>query len=238
MADHIQIPQTWMRNFSKKNNPLPKSVYCLSLQYKVIDCVKIKELGASEHYYIEDFEHYLDVNWETKIGLIFKKIRDEAKKDKYELNDDELQFIKRFLALSVARSKSYRVLSRLNDKSGLPFIGEAEINPLSVIFSGGMLFKDSKYRFIVNTSNVGFVLPSYSYYYINSENLKCPIMVINSKIAISFVEKDKIEGGQVWYIRDDVTIKRMNYWALVAERYTNNDFLIAENPSDFAFETS
>lgn len=240
MADHIQIPQTWMRNFMNKNNPLPNSVYCLSLPRFIVGCVKIKELGAVDNYYIKDFEHYLDIEWETKIGLIFKNIRLGAKHGEVSLSSEEIIFIKRFLAVSVARSKSYKQFCRENDKSGLPFIGENEINPLSVIESGGMLFKDCGYQFIINSTAIGFVLPSYSYYYVVSENEHIAVMVISSKIAIFFVERNskRLNSGNLIRISDAIFIKKLNYWALVCERKTNNDFLIAEKPSDFTFETN
>ena len=240
MADHIQIPQTWMRNFNNKSNPLPNSVYCLSLDGSGISCVKIKELGAVENYYIRDFEHYLDINWETKIGEIFKKIRKAAKQGQFNLLDSEYTFIKRFLAISVSRSKSYRLLSYLKYDGVLPYIGDKEINPLSVAFSNGIMFENCDCQFVINRTNVGFILPSYSYYYADFGNHNfMPLTIVDSKIGIRFVERRKdqtIVQGSVIEILDDNTVKQFNCCALLVELNTNNDFLIAENIKDFAFE--
>lgn len=65
-------------------------------------------------------------------------------------------------------------------------------------------------------------------------------MVISSKIAIFFVERNskRLNSGNLIRISDAIFIKKLNYWALVCERKTNNDFLIAEKPSDFTFETN
>ena len=238
MADHIQIPQVWMRNFMHKSSEGEK-VYCYLCQIGTISEEKISDLGAEDNYYIPDFEKYLSKNWEMKFGEINKKIRKGIKTGvfRFELTENECDFLKRFLTLSIGRSKTFQVNLLQQHNSIFPFIGIREIAPLSVV-SEKPMFNDYNIQFLFNRTNVGFVLPSYSYYYIHQQNFDSPIMVLTDKIAIRFVKKEKsidfnkMVNCSVLMLDNEENIKNYNYYAAIAELGTNNDFIISKNKKD------
>lgn len=228
MADHIQIPQTWMRNFQHRDNG--ECVYSLWLNSGNITSEKIKSLGAEKNYYTKDFEHHLDVQWETRLGLFFEKTKKNYRNDeKMELSEDDILFLKRFLAISVSRSKTYQALDCWHSNRKIPYLGYREIPILSVEASNGILFENYSCRFLFNTSNIGFVLPSYSICYTYHDKIIFPLMIINDKIAILF---DKCGKTNSYSISDELLTRDVNRWAFITECYTNHDFIIASKEND------
>ena len=238
MADHIQVPQAWMKNFMHKTEDGEK-VFYLSCKDGKIDEEKIKKLGAEENYYVPDFEKYLGSRWETKFGELSKKIRKNIKEtsERIGLSTEEYFFLKRFLTLSIGRSKTFKkeVLKRSDNR--FTFIGINEIVPLSVL-EEEPIFNDYNVQFLYNRTKIGFVLPSYTYYYIGQAFGISPIMVLTDKIAVRFLKKEEnnefnaIVNGSILHIDDEENIKNYNYYALITEINTNNDFLIAKSENE------
>ncbi|MBQ3063666.1 MAG: hypothetical protein IJC99_02535 [Clostridia bacterium] len=236
--DHIQVPQVWMRNFKHKTTEGYK-VYCLSCIDGSITPQKIKELGAEKDYYISDFEHYLDSNWESKFGILNKKILKGIRgdSDRFDINEDECCFIKKFLTLSVGRSKFFKFNLAHKCTNKYPFWGLREIAPLSTM-DATPIFNNCNIQFLYNTTDVGFVLPSYTYYYVPQSFRNTGIMVLSDKIAIRFVQKEHSEefndivNCSVININDEENIKNYNYCAMVTEIATNNDFIISKNSKE------
>ena len=230
MADHIQIPQTWMRNFSHKEKNNGDCVHSLFIESGSIRLEKIKQLGAEKDYYIKDFEHHLDVQWETRLGLFFEKIKKQYRNHvDITLSDEDTLFLKRFLAISISRSKTYKAINYLVCDKRFPYIGYREIPTLAVEDSNGILFENCSCRFIFNKSDIGYVLPSYSICYSYCNDTVCPLMIVNDEIAILFDESGNTKNCSV---DDELTIRKVNKWAYITEYYTNRDFIIARKESD------
>lgn len=236
-ADHIQVPQVWMKNFKNKT-PEGDCVFCFNMKTGEIANVKIRTLGTGLNYYIKDFESYLGTYWESPFGRLNKKlikgINLNYESIDVKITDEEINFLKKFLNLSIGRSKEIqnRILTQTNFKFGI-----REIAPLSLV-NTDPLFNDYNLQFLYNNTNIGFVLPSFTYYYIPQEQEESPIMILSNKIGIRFLKKtenneinDFIQR-HILIIDNEEDIKNYNYCAMITEMATNNDFIIAKNKKD------
>ena len=250
MADHVQLHQGWMRNF-KNDVKDGEQVYCLNtskytygddktiLKPFEIGSIKIKRLGASPNYYVRDFEHYLDKNWESKFGELNKYILQEFKKnnDYIKLTDEQVEFIQKFMALNMGRSLFMKKEMIKQAKNPLELIGMREILPSSIVAENLKLFENKNIQFLKNNTKIGFVLPSMSYYYVLTKYQATPVIVLSDKLAIRFINKespsvDKLARCLVIPIDDEENIKRYNYSALLTEINTNQHFVIAKKQED------
>lgn len=247
MGDHVQLHQGWMRNFKHKTTD-GEQVYCLNVSKYIygddktiikpfeVKSIKIKRLGASPKYYVEDFEHYLDQRWESKFGDLNKYIFDEFKKnsDYIKLSDDQIEFIKKFMAVNMARSLFMKKEMIKAAKHPYEIIGMRETLPASVISENSKLFEDKNIQFLRNNTSIGFVLPSMSYYYVVTKSQNTPIIALSDKLAIRFIKKedpkvDELARCLVIPIDSEENIKNYNYSALITEINTNQHFIIAKN---------
>ena len=250
MADHIQLHQGWMRNF-KNDNKDGEQVYCFNVSNQdfndgnniiskgQIGSFKIKSLGALSNYYDRNFEHYLDSKWESKFGDLNKYIKTELKKNltKIELSDEQIKFIKKFMALNMSRSLFMQELLIKQAKNPFELIGIREITPLATIDVGIKLFEDKNIQFLRNNTSIGFVLPSMSYYYVLTKYESTPIIVLSDKLAIRFIKKDNKEFDEtvkclILDIDSEENIKNYNYCAMITELSTNHQFLIAKHKKE------
>ena len=250
MADHIQLHQGWMRNF-KNDIRDGEQVYCFNvgncdicdgkniIESGKIGSIKIKSLGAIDNYYIRDFEHYLDKNWETKFGDIYKIMSSEFKnkKQKINLTPEQILFIKRFMALNLGRSLFLQREFTKTVRYSYELIGMREILPASIAIENLQLFKNKNIQFLKNTTSVGFVLPSISYYYVTTQYERMPIIPLSDKWAIRFIKRynnqlDINAQGLVLDINDEENIKNYNYYAMLTERYTNGQFIISKQKKE------
>lgn len=230
MADHIQIPQTWMRNFAHKEKDKGDCVYSFFVESGEIRAEKIKSLGAESNHYIEDFEKHLGEKWETPLGIFCKSLRKSYKNNlEMSLSNEDTLFLKKFLAISVSRSKTYKAIDYFESDKRFPYIGYREIPTLAVEASNGILFENYACRLVFNTSNIGFVLPSYSICYTYHKDTVYPLMIIDNKIAILFDESGNTNN---YFIDDELLIRNVNKWAYITEYYTNHDFIIASKEND------
>ncbi len=247
MEDHVQLHRSWMSRFSHSTKDGDK-VYCfnvgqgtiddgvMSVAHGEINCVKIKKLGTLPNYYNSDFEKYLSRFWETKFGELLKHITTENDKGNayIHMDDSNIDFLKEFIAICISRSKfindeTEKILSPLGVKI------EREIFIGAVASSKQKMFSNATPIFLRNETTIGFVLPSICYYYVAFANVRYPVVVINDKLAICFIEGiiiDKNNPINVISIDDEENIKQYNHCALLVEVHTNNQYLIAKNITD------
>lgn len=243
MECHIQLPRFWMKNF-RNDIKDGVQVYCFNLSNEAltdgkttippnsIGSINTRHLGTITDYYIQDFEHYLDKNWETTFGEIVTNIQQQIRSGlkKLEISSNDVDFIRRFIAVSVGRSVFSKEWILKNDTSPLRFIGINEITPLSIIQENLKLFENYEIQFLYNKTDVGFILPSYSYYYVEIKSGSTPIIPISSKIAIRFIKNiDPLFSKVVIELTDEENIKNYNYYAGITEMATNRQFLISSN---------
>lgn len=248
MADHIQLHQAWMKKFRNDVDD-GAQVYCLNLgdedftdgkntiSHYQINSIKIKSLGAKQNYYVEDVENYFCKDWEAIFGLIVKPIIKQIQTNAEVINieDDNVVFIKKFLAVNAARS---------------PFIQECynewanpitdfetkSILPLVVGTGDFQLFKKGTLQFLKNNTNIGFVLPSFCLYLANFIELEA-IIPLSSTVAIRIIKAknnndERNRQGMVFEINTSDIMKRYNLNALHCEYNTNRSFVIAKSKDD------
>lgn len=243
MADHIQLPQLWMKAFKNdKKDGGSNQTYCFnftkgiktdghnSIDPQSIGSIRIDSIGVEENHYHKDVEKYLSANWEIRFGelktLLAKQIRKGLKH--ITLDEKDETFLQRFIAISLSRSKFFK--SEVEKIEG-KFFASNDIAVLSVIEEKFKMFEDFEIQFLNNKSKLNFVLPSYTFYYVSLKHCITPIVVLTPKIAIRFIPKKecpKTCSGFVIDISDDENIKNYNYSALLCEMYTNQDFVISK----------
>lgn len=247
MADHIQLPQLWIKAFkNKQKEEGTYQTYYLNisneekyggnttLQPSTIGSIRIDFVGSEKNHYHNGLEKDLSKNWEIKFGklktLFAKKIR--AGNKIIELSSEEENFLKKFMAISVSRSKFFK--NKIEEKEG-KFFATNDIAVLSVAINNLSLFVDYEIQFLKNTTDYNFVLPSYTLYYVCLKNFITPIVVLTPKIAIRFIPKvncSRKHSGIVLEISDVENIKEYNHYALLCELLTNNDFLISKTKKE------
>lgn len=248
---HVQLNEAWMKNFRNELKNDGYQVYCYNISNQIITdntnnikpnsigSIKTRKLGAINKYYIKDYENYLGANWEKRFGSISKTIIYKIKRGMNldEVSKDDIEFIKKFMALSVGRSLFYKQQVLKTDESPFKYIGINEICSASIIQSNQKLFNCLDFQVLNNKSNVGFVLPSCSYYYAPyMDNDFCGIVPLSDRVAICFKNNGcELYSKKVHEICDDAIIRQFNFIAANVEWKTNNQFLIAKNIKDLEY---
>lgn len=247
MADHIQLPQFWMKAFKNdKKEGGSCQTYCFnlarktkydgnnSIDFKSIGSIRIDSVGVEENHYHKEVEKILNQNWEIRFckmkTYIAKQIRSGVKT--LELSEEDILFLKEFITLSMSRSKLFK---QGIEKFVGKFFATNDIAVLSVITEQINLFQDYEIQFLNNTSDYNFILPSYTFYYVPLSRCITRIIVLTPKIAIRFMPKSECPpkySSAVIDISDNENIKKYNCCALECEMFTNQDFIISKTKKE------
>lgn len=250
MADHVQLPQFWMKAFkNNRSDGGTYQTYCFNLTEDIktdgnnviasnsIGSIQIDSVGVEDNHYHKKLEKYLSNNWEIKFGNIKTSLAKQIRsglKNIIITEEDEI-FLKKFIAISISRSRTFK--KEIERREG-KFFALNDIAVLSVMSNELKLFENFEIQFLHNTSNTNFVLPSYTIYYVQLRKCTIPIVVLTPKIAIRFISKDKcrkICKGVVLNISDEEHIKHYNQYALLCEGYTNKDFIISKTKKELEY---
>lgn len=221
MKCHVQLNQAWM-NFFQNAKKDGKQTYCMSLPSLEITSQKTRDLDTIDDFYVQDIEEFYN-KYEMSFGEVLHKIHKgiNSSTTSFYLSQEEKNFIQRFMAINVSRSLTVNsVIDSTPDLSAPPGV-------FSVAVHNGesKYFEEYKLRFIFNSSQIGFVLPSFCYYR-TSKNVA--VVPVSNKVAIVFDKNDCVEYSVINISDEDVITNEYNYCAYVVEAGTNCQFLIAK----------
>jgi hypothetical protein len=237
MNSHVQIPKSILRNHSYQYKNRGDVVDYLNLKNnRIYKRKRIRELGAIEGYYSDEFKKYLSDNIETPFGEISKRIREFSnnKVQNLSFGEKESKIVLEFFNNIFLRSE-------LTLKTTNQYSSSAIINPFSheelLRLSRQNFFKENWINIIINKIDKRFVIPRNCFYAkkSNTHNKFHYILPFTPQVAIILLPKEEIseyetEKGKIdyLYIDDEKTIENMNELALSIELNTNNKFIVGE----------
>jgi hypothetical protein len=221
-----------------------------------------RTLGTGEEgYYQQDLEEYFATEFETKFGLIQKKINNFAKKYKASkegkenktsellIDEESLGFLQEFTKMIFLRSDSFRseYLPKLfsNSEVSLPTFGSglSKSEFISIMENGenaDTYSTDSEqvavFSILINCTNKEFVAPQNVFCLHEEGFLFAPISPV-SAIVVPPNEVAKKYGNSFdkpsfMTVNDEKFVFKFNYAAFFIEKHINNGFLIAKRQDE------
>lgn len=232
---HVQVPKCILKEFSSKeqNNKLNY----ISLDTHTIKSESPKKFNTVYGYYSKMFEDYLNINYESKIGVIKTKLKKFINQEENKVDLTEfVKDIKEIFMIQVYRNPNF--VSEFNDES----ISSKLVNGYSTedIVSFHNMFKYSNMldkkmvTVVINETLEGLVTTrSTLSSIIIDDNNEMIIMPLSPKFAIALVEKKyfyekNIKGNIFRYmkINDTKELRELNKWIFCQSKRYKNESVI------------
>jgi hypothetical protein len=118
------VPQSYLKNFSKKHSNGKYELYRLTIDSKHVDKSEPKRFACIDYFYDQNLE-----NWFMKKEYQWSKVNEKIIKRKSidKLTDIERNQYSKFLGYSLARTEYYR--NRAYDMARIVIAGQSSSNP-------------------------------------------------------------------------------------------------------------
>lgn len=241
---HIQVPNGVLKYFA---DPLNKKVWYLDIRSGVISKISPKKLGCSIDYFSSGIEDFLDVNIESPISRINKKVRSFCLGEVHTvmITVQDQVTVKLYVKNLMARSNL--ALHSFLDNSITAILFNDQDNHdhvvhTSIAVAGKIddLLRDGKVSVLVNQTKHNIVIPRNGFYSAISQGVECLVIPISPKGAwIIFLQPysqiDDIEELTHYSISDEKVVDELNRYALKNEYYYNQDFVASITRSELDF---
>ncbi len=234
MNSHVQIPKSFLKNFSYKPRDKGRVVDYLDLKKKEILCENIKTLGTITGFYSDECEEFLDKNIEDPVNKIIEKIKPFGRNtiQQVSIGPEEIKVIFDFFNYSFSRSKyavnqanTYCITSAIQPVTNEELIWLQKHN----------IFNEYCLRVLINRTDINFVIPRNCFYIKTSSYLDKPYIILpfSKKYAIILISKQedatqKEDDNEHLFIDDKVDIHKLNENALWFEKLMNNEFIVGD----------
>ena len=212
---HVTIPKSFLKNFGYKSTNGVVIDY-IDINTMKIKTKKIKEYGVIYGYYSKHIERYLSDNFESKIALINKEIKEFRKEnlDNIILSNERLEDIYNFFDITTYRNLEF--LKGFNEESiSSKLIGGYNHNDLLDIIANKHISKRNqhiynglKFNLMINKTNRNFVISDnmISSIKVDSGN-EIIILPISTKECLVLMDSQYYQkymvNGDLYYMRID-----------------------------------
>lgn len=202
---HITIPNSFLEHFGYRTNEGMKVDY-IDIKDKKIKSQKTKKYKTQYGYYSKLTEDILNINFETKIAMITKKIHDfrNRKNPRVSFTKEEIEDIYNFFDVTTYRNT--KMLEQVNEKSvASKIIGDMTHDQfMSFIFTRNFphVYKRMKFNIVINKTQRDFIINDSMISPILCDNgNEIIIMPINKKESLALLSE---EYYKKYYINEEL----------------------------------
>lgn len=245
MDSHIQMPKCVLKQFAIKTGANQGKIYYYNFANKKICLGCPKTLNTEKDYYSNEAEYFLSAEIETPLGQIIKQLKGNLYEDKgFRLNRGFIDTILNYLYALLARSPQMAE----NVKESFIFkcfFSEQNIHDMSAVDSIYLMQQDRLCRdefspiFIVNKTDIPFVLPTCGYYDYKSSNTEEIIQIpLTENICVAllkindWIKYKAANNNSLLFKVNDAVVHNMNNLAFITQKRYQNAYLVSSDRSE------
>lgn len=237
---HIQMPRCVLKNFEDDKQTL----YYYDFKSKNIKRGRAASLNTEFGYYSLKTENYLRDHIEAPFGKVMAYLKKITVEDTFALDNLFIEDIRNFLYALLSRGTD--MISSINRNSVFfQFFQKREQHDYAVtkgikLAKERDLLKDWEITFLINDSNVPFILPLQGIYQFGTKRKGCSCLnfPITPNLAITLFHKNYtewfVENGVVklFYLTEDEDAQILNLLAFRAEENYNKKCVISNKKEE------
>lgn len=235
VSSHIQMPKCVLKNFADEKQTL----YYYDFITKTIRYGRAATLNTEHGYYSQKVENYLRDNVEAPLGHVMAHIKRISINDKFSVSENFCDSVRTFVYALMSRGNG--MLSSTENNSLFFQFYPSQAQHDYVVVQGIELAKNQglldnwQITFLINNSNIPFVLPLQGFYQfgLRSQKSVCMNLPISPSYAITLIPNiyinNFIEDGvaKMFTIEESKTVHDLNKLAFLSEQRHNAKYIIA-----------
>lgn len=234
-ASHIQLPKCVLKNFQDDKQWL----YYYDFESNKIGRGRAKSFNTEKGYYSQEVENYLRDTIETPFGKVMSIVKEITKDDRFSIPTSCFDSVREYIYALIGRGPEMQKIIGQNSVlfQFLPSQDRHDYAVMSGIENAKerKLFENWQVTFMVNDSNIPFVLPRQGIFDFEFKSYECTClsMPITPRISIILIPEEHIsefvDNGvtKLLSLSDDEIAKSLNNRAFLTEKKHNKQSIIS-----------